>query len=345
MKKPILSICIPTYNRAQFAYAAAKNILDGWAGDEIEVVVSDNHSIDNTQELLRGIDDSRLKYFRNEQNLGAAFNTHLSFLRATGKYAYLTSDEDDLILAEIPYLLEFFNNHPDVSVFIGGGDLTYTHKRFPDAVYTSPFEALKAVAFQTRYMTGIIMNQQQYAKQLANITFEESAYKWDAYSFMYAIAKLCCCGDVVTSSHLLFHQPRLTMTDITNNARGDGIYYYEPQGRINQMHTWARAICELPITDYEKQHMVIKIIFDTISLTTRLFSPGYVDEVRKTVPASDFEVYQKRIAELERSSLISTILEQGSDLFKTLFGCSIECCADERLVVYYKEYSKRVNQS
>ena len=66
MRKPILSICIPTYNRAQFAYAAAKNILDGWAGDEIEVVVSDNHSIDNTQELLRGIDDSRLKYFRNE---------------------------------------------------------------------------------------------------------------------------------------------------------------------------------------------------------------------------------------------------------------------------------------
>lgn len=43
MRKPILSICIPTYNRAQFAYAAAKNILDGWAGDEIEVVVSDNH--------------------------------------------------------------------------------------------------------------------------------------------------------------------------------------------------------------------------------------------------------------------------------------------------------------
>ena len=131
MKKPVLSICIPTYNRGEFAYAAAKHLLDNWAGDEIEVVISDNNSEDNTQQLIESIKDCRLKYYRNEENLGAAFNTHLSFLRATGEYAYLTSDEDDLDIKQIPYLLDFFKNNPNVSVFVGGGDLTYTQNVFP----------------------------------------------------------------------------------------------------------------------------------------------------------------------------------------------------------------------
>lgn len=337
MKKPILSICIPTYNRAEFACAAAKHLLENWEGDEIEVIISDNHSDDNTQELIGTINDRRLKYFRNDENLGAAFNTHLTFLRATGEYAYLTSDEDDLAIEEIPYLLEYFKNNPNVSVFVGGGDLTYTHKRFPDAVYTDPFEALKAIAFKTRYMTGIIMNRKMYAEEMVGISFEESADIWDAYSFMYAMARLCCRGDVVTSSHLLFSQPRLTMTDISNNARNDGVYYYEPEGRINQMATWSKAIFGLNISESEKRYMVVKIIFDTIELATRLFNPGYVDEVKKTVPASDFEEYEKRISLLDKTELSQKILNRGRELFVELFSTSIEECEDKRAEEYYKE--------
>lgn len=335
MNKPILSICIPTFNRGQFAYDAANTILSAWPGDEIEVVVSDNNSPDNTQNLMERIIDPRFHYFRNEENLGAAFNTHLTFLRASGEFAYLTSDEDDIIVSELPYLLAYFKSHPNTAVFIGGGDLTYTKKRFSDAVYTVPFEALKAVAFQTRYMTGIILNQRLYARELAAITYEESAALWDAYSFMYAIARLCCFGDVVTSSHLLFSQPRLTMTDISNNARKDGVYYYEPQGRINQMGTWSRAICSLPIPESERQYMVVKIIFDTIELANRIFNPGYIDEVKKTVPAKDYEIYIKRISALDKSGLTKKILDAGVELFYTLFGCGLPENAMKEAREYY----------
>lgn len=335
MKKPILSICIPTYNRGEFAYAAAKHILDNWYTDEIEVVISDNHSKDNTKQLIESIRDSRLKYYRNDENMGAAFNTHLTFLRATGEYAYLTSDEDDLLISEIPFLIDFFKNNPSVSVFVGGGDLTYTKKRFPDAVYTNSFDALKAIGFKTRYMTGIIMKQSLYAEEMEHITYEESAEVWDAYSFMYAMARLCCRGHVVTSSHLLFSQPRLTMTDISNNAKKDGIYYYEPEGRIVQMSVWSKTICGLNISEFEKQYLVVKIIFDTIELSTRLFAPGYVDEVRKTVPASDFAIYQKRIFALDKNELTDKILQTGKKMFERLFKISIDQLENECIITYY----------
>ena len=341
---PILSICIPTYNRGNFAKDSALNILNNYHEDNIEIVISDNHSSDNTQKLIEDIKDYRLKYYRNDFNMGAAFNTHLSFLRANGKYAYLTSDEDDIILDQIPYLFEVFEEYPNVAVMIGGGDLKYTKKRFPDRIYTNSFEALKEVAFQTRYMTGIIMNTQYYTDLLSDVKFDQSASVWDAYSFMYAIAKLCCCGPVITTSHLLFNQARFTMTDITNNARSDGVYYYEPQGRIDQMAVWIRTVMELPLEEKEKKYLVLKVIYDTVLLATRLFTPGYVNEVKKTVPAKDFQVYKTRVEKLSICELSREIITRGKSLYLESFQSSFDEISDDSLINYICEREQEVKR-
>lgn len=334
MTNPILSICIPTYNRGKFAYDAAMHILSAYKGDDIEVVISNNCSEDNTEELISQINDPRLSYYANQENLGAAYNTHLTFLRAKGRFAYLTSDEDDINIDQISYLVSFFKENPDTAIFIGGGNLKYTQKRFPDAVYTKPFDALMAIAFQTRYMTGLILNQKYYEEKLSNISYEESPNIWDAYSFMYAMALLCCCGPVVTSSRLLFQQSRFTMTDITNNARKDGIYYYEPAGRINQMGVWIRTIMGLPLSSIEKEMLVIKIVFDTAMLATRIFTPGYVEEVQKTVPKSDYRIYLERIKELKTEDLWHDIYHKGNEIHKNLFGFDISAAENDQVREY-----------
>lgn len=342
MTKPILSICIPTYNRGRFAYDAAMHVLSAYKGDDIEVVISNNCSEDNTEELISQINDPRLSYYANEENLGAAYNTHLTFLRAKGKFAYLTSDEDDININQISYLISYFKENPDTAIFIGGGNLKYTKKRFPDAVYTEPFDALMAIAFQTRYMTGLILNQEYYAEKLSGVSYEESPEIWDAYSFMYAMALLCCCGPVVTSSKLLFQQSRFTMTDISNNARKDGIYYYEPAGRINQMGVWIRTIMRLPLSPIEKQMLVIKIVFDTAMLAARIFTPGYVEEVKKTVPKSDYQIYLERIKELKVENLCHEIFVKGNKIHKELFGSDISAVENDQVREYFNKRSEEI---
>lgn len=318
--KPILSICIPTYKRGQYAYEATKHVLDNWDGDEIQVVVGNDASPDDTDELMKTIDDPRLVYYKNDVNLGAAYNTHLTFMKATGEYAYLTSDEDDIILDEIPYLLEYFKKNPDTSVFIGGGDLTFTRKRFANIKFESSFDALMNIGFKTRYMTGIILRQKDYADKLGWVTFEESPEVWDAYSFMYAIAHLCCTGKVVTSDHLLFKQTRFKETSVTNNARTDGIYYYEPIGRINQMKVWMNTIFQLNLKEGEKITICKKIMDDTVELASRVYSDAYVDEVRKTVPKEDFEIYYKRIHAMDEETLAAKIRTEGTNRIEELIG-------------------------
>lgn len=108
MREPILSFVIPTWNRAQTVYKCVKHIL-AFEGDEIEVVVSDNASDDNTIALLRSISDKRLKIFKNDFNM-VTINWPLAISRATGRWAALMSDEDIVQLNNIPYFINMLND-------------------------------------------------------------------------------------------------------------------------------------------------------------------------------------------------------------------------------------------
>ena len=62
-KQPLLSICIPTYNRASYLEGAIQNIItDNAFGDEVEIIISDNASTDNTEEIAK-------KYTQKHYNL------------------------------------------------------------------------------------------------------------------------------------------------------------------------------------------------------------------------------------------------------------------------------------
>jgi len=62
----LLSILIPTYNRAKLAYRAVKSAIK-YSGNDIEIVACDNGSEDGTYELLNSIEDKRLSVLRNNK--------------------------------------------------------------------------------------------------------------------------------------------------------------------------------------------------------------------------------------------------------------------------------------
>ncbi len=93
-EQPLLSICIPTYNRADVLDLVLKNIIENRGFDEsIEIVISDNASTDNTFEICKKYIDvfQNIKYFRNGKNVRDE-NFWLVLNRATGKYRKLQND-------------------------------------------------------------------------------------------------------------------------------------------------------------------------------------------------------------------------------------------------------------
>lgn len=92
-----VSVGITVFNQARYIGQAVSSAL---AQDypNLEVVVSDNHSTDSTQEVVSQFHDPRLKYFRNDENIGMIRNSHRTLYDySTGDYA-LHLDGDDYFI-------------------------------------------------------------------------------------------------------------------------------------------------------------------------------------------------------------------------------------------------------
>ena len=66
-----ISVIIPTYNRAKELKRSVESVL-AQTYDNFELIIVDDGSKDNTQEVIASIPDERIRYIKLEQNRGAA---------------------------------------------------------------------------------------------------------------------------------------------------------------------------------------------------------------------------------------------------------------------------------
>lgn len=94
MTPPLLSICIPAYNRPAELREALSSVLTQ-DDPNLEVIVSDDSG--NLADVVLEFDDARVKYFANEINLGMAANWSAALDRSTGSFVALLMDDDRLL--------------------------------------------------------------------------------------------------------------------------------------------------------------------------------------------------------------------------------------------------------
>ncbi|NET35725.1 MAG: glycosyltransferase family 2 protein [Cyanothece sp. SIO1E1] len=99
--KPTVSIGLPVYNGEQYLREALDSILAQTFSD-FELIISDNASTDDTQAICEqyAAKDKRIRYYRQEQNRGAAWNFNYVFELAQGEY-FKWSAHDDLCSSEL----------------------------------------------------------------------------------------------------------------------------------------------------------------------------------------------------------------------------------------------------
>ncbi|HCD38622.1 MAG: glycosyltransferase family 2 protein [Elusimicrobiales bacterium] len=95
MKAPLLSICIATYNRAKYIGETLDSILPQ-LDDDIEIVIVDGASTDNTEDIIRGYlqRESRVRYFRLSVKGGVDQDYDKSVELAHGEFCWLFTDDD-----------------------------------------------------------------------------------------------------------------------------------------------------------------------------------------------------------------------------------------------------------
>jgi hypothetical protein len=114
MNGPIVSFVVPCYKLAHFLAECVNSILAQTYGD-FEVLIMDDCSPDNTAEVASSFSDTRVRYIRNEENLGHLRNYNKGIGLSQGKYIWLISADDYLRSTNILMrYVEVMEKHPQV---------------------------------------------------------------------------------------------------------------------------------------------------------------------------------------------------------------------------------------
>lgn len=225
MDNPVLSICIPTYNRAVFireTFDALLATIEGWE-NSIELLVFDNAGSDNTPEVVESYGDKlpMMRYHRNPENIGAELNMLRLAQRARGDYLWLLGDDDKMAPGFLTAVFEALKTSPDLVVCncsIHSGDFSKVYKpTFHSMLLPERFETraevLGCFGISLGFISATIIRRQKF------IEVDEAAYKSFArngLSFFYAV-----CANLPSRCKTEFIRPPLLYNRSDNTSIAD----------------------------------------------------------------------------------------------------------------------------
>lgn len=104
---PAISIIIPTYNRANLIGKSINSVLNQTFKD-FEIIIVDDGSTDNTENIVKNFDDRRIRYIKNKRNKGACAARNAGIKIAKGKYIAFQDSDDEWLPEKLEKQIKFF---------------------------------------------------------------------------------------------------------------------------------------------------------------------------------------------------------------------------------------------
>ena len=201
---------MPVYNGEEFLVQSVQSVLDQTFGD-FELIISDNASDDRTEEICREFaeKDSRIRYYRNAENIGAAGNYNRLVELARGEY-FRWSNADDLLAPNLhEECIKVLDAHPEAVLSYGkteiideNGDAT---ERYDDNLNLTQQRASERLPrfFEQLGLTNVIYGLMRTSAVRQTSVFGDSTLPAADVSFM---AELVMLGTFIEIPQLLFYR-------------------------------------------------------------------------------------------------------------------------------------------
>lgn len=273
----VLSICIPSYNRGKRAYNNIIHTLNSELDYEIEVVLSNNGTKNDTKEYyekIKNIKDSRLTYFAFNENQGYAANLCKAIELATGTYVLLLSDEDKLDLNQLRYIVSVLNTYKETFSMVrtksdGQGFVPFI------GITKTTKDSLFNFMLTSNYMSGIIFNRELLIKYDLLKYILDNLDNKTCFNYPHMVWELILCqyGNVWGADIVLVNEGQPEKTEVETVAIGKNTkimpYYSTVEGRLEQHKGFFDVIKDLEISknDFEVlRALYLKLCGKTIFL-------------------------------------------------------------------------------
>lgn len=182
---PTVSVIIPTYNRAHLIGRAIQSVLNQTYQD-FEIIVVDDGSTDNTDEVVKDFGDERIGYIRHKGNKGGAAARNTGIRAAKGEYIAFLDDDDEFLPNKIESLLPPLQASDDT---VG---LVYSKVHIIESEGKSmyfPEKGLSGDIFE-EYLAGpFFQTNSTLIKRDAIALFDESLPRWQDADFHLRILR------------------------------------------------------------------------------------------------------------------------------------------------------------
>jgi len=309
---PVISFLVCTRNRAEVVHACVLNLLST-AREDIEVIVRDNCSTDNTLELLRAIEDARLRIHVAPENQGTLSFFEISKL-ATGDIVTWLSDEDDFQFEELDFILANFKDDANCNVMFGSIVVGAFDRRviFADETITDPVRAcITALSFSGCGGLFVRRSALTVANSL-NVRNSNDAYAlWNYYPVGF-FASRCVTQSLITTSRVVVIQSRFART--TNNwskvgsQRGTRMPHYYPESVFDRLTSNLVNIYFKPLPALVRLSLAHRLIRLFRLHSTSYSNPAFHQLLRENYPDETVQSYLNHIRTLRLGHPIGRFL-------------------------------------
>ncbi len=216
---PLVSVIMPAYNEEKYIKRAVLSILNQ-TFDHLELIVVDDCSSDCTVEIIKSIDDDRIRIIENDSNQGVVRNLNIGISHAKGKFiARMDADDISLPTRFERQLAMFEVDSRCVVVGTGIFSLNYRLKEF-NKIKPVDSDSLirKQMGTHNPINTGSAMYKLSALEKVGG--FNECDKRGEGFSILL---KLSCVGsmrNVETPEYIYF-----IMNDLSNRSSSSGYKY------------------------------------------------------------------------------------------------------------------------
>lgn len=225
---------------------------------DIEVIVSDNCSSDDTVSSLNAINDNRLFIYQNENNQGSMLNVYNVLKKAKGKYVYFTTDKDFINGANINTFIFFLLQNNNISC---GYCEYFPVRNAKDEIFLKGFDAISKVGYIGTHPSGYFFNKDMLESINYDTKFSDKDFIGE-FGFDFILAELALKGNaaifnqeltIPQTKHEAAKDKSLSIKGVDTNA------FYTPTSRLNMTINHTSHINQLELSYDDKKKLIIDI--------------------------------------------------------------------------------------
>lgn len=276
MVRPVLSICIATYNHGESLFKKVQDLL-AIQNDKIEIVVSDNCSTDKTEQLFSGIDDPRFVFFERKTNEGPVKNYMTALSHASGKYSVFITDKDAVLANQINNVVSLFE---ELACSVGYFTLDSTSEIIKITRYETKLSSLLNIAYLSKHPTGYFFNT-ELLKNLDLEGYFSEIKNVSCFPFEFICAELAQNGNTIVvdmpfciTSKIILNSGVVSQT---YSAKNNNLFFF-PGQRMDVLGKYMRHLDSMNLSRRERREIHEKLVYATFLQCTDVYRKLINDE-------------------------------------------------------------------